>query len=173
MPSEREIHTSDRILSEIRLLREREKIQDVDEPVEKFVIFSLSGSLYGLPGRDVLEILPEEKIHPIPGTPPCIPGLITVRGEIESVLDLRAVLGLPSRGEGERLILLASSGSIRSGILIDTVEDVADVPRSSILPAPSTLGNDVRDYVCGQLQRSDGNVALLDLAGIFARAAVA
>ncbi|NMC75153.1 MAG: purine-binding chemotaxis protein CheW [Geobacteraceae bacterium] len=173
MPSERETHKSDRILSEIRLRREREKIQDVDEPAEQFVIFSLSGDLYALAGREVLEILPEEEIHPIPGAPPCIPGLITVRGEIESVLDLRAVLGLPARREGKGLILLASGGHVRSGILIDTVEDVADVPHSSILPPPTTLGNGVREYVCGHLERGGRNVVLLDPARIFGSAAVA
>lgn len=173
MPPEREITKSDRILSEIRLLREREKIQDVDEPVEKIVIFSLFGDLYALPGREVLEIFPAGEISPIPGMPACIPGLITVRGDIESVLDLRAVLGLPVDEERERLILLACGGSIRSGILIDTVEDVADVPRSAILPAPATLGGDVRDYVAGQLVFGGRNVVLLDLARIFGRAAVA
>jgi purine-binding chemotaxis protein CheW len=173
MPTEREIPKSDRILSEIRLLREQEKIKDVDEPVEKVVIFSLSGDFYGLPGREVLEILPVEEIHPVPGTPACIPGLITVRGDVESVLDLRAVLGLPAGEERGWLILLACSGSIRSGVLIDTVEDVADVPRSAILPAPSTLGGDVREYVTGRLDRGDRNVVLLDLGKIFARAAVA
>jgi purine-binding chemotaxis protein CheW len=172
MPAEREIHKSDRILSEIRLLREREKIKDVDEPLEKIVIFSLSGDLYGFPGGEVLEILPVEEISPIPGMPSCIPGLITVRGDIESVLDLRSVLGLPAGEERESLILMASSGSIRSGVLIDTVEDVADVPRSSILPPPSTLGGDVRDYVSGQLEHGGRNVAMLDLTKIFARVTV-
>ena len=172
MPSERDIPKSDQILSEIKLLREREKIRDVDEPMEKIVIFSLSGDLYGLPGREVLEILPAEEISPIPGTPACIPGLITVRGDIESVLDLRAVLGLPVGGERERLILLACGGAIRSGVLIDTVEDVADVPQSAILPAPATLGGDVRNYVAGQLVFGGRNVVLLDLGRIFARAAM-
>jgi purine-binding chemotaxis protein CheW len=173
MPPERETPKSERILSEIKLLREREKVRDVDEPVEKIVIFSLSGGFYALPGRDVLEILPADEIYPVPGTPPCIPGLIKVRGDIESVLDLRSVLGLPAGGDRDGLVLLASSGSIRSGVLIDTVEDVADVARSAILPAPSTLGGDVREFVAGRLDFGGRNVVLLDLDKIFGRAAVA
>ena len=97
---------------------------------------------------------------------------VTVRGDIESVLDLRAVLGLPVGEERERMILLACGGSIRSGVLIDTVEDVADVPRSAILSTPTTLGGDVRDYVAGQLVFGGRNVVLLDLGRIFARAAM-
>lgn len=173
MPFDRDIPKSDRILNEIKLLRERDKIKDVDEPMEKIVIFSVAGGLYGLHGREVEEILPLQVINPVPGTPACIPGLITVRGEVESVLDVRTLLGLPAAAQHSGLILLASSGGIRSGVLIDTVEDVADIPLSAILPPPATLGTQVRDYVAGRLDCSGRNVVLLNLATLFARAAVA
>lgn len=171
MESEREIPKSERILNEIRLFREREKVRDVDEPMEKMVIFRVAGELYAFPGRNVMEILPAMEISPIPGTPPCIPGLITVRGEIESVLDLRSILGLPGLPEGEGQILLARGGSIRSGVLIDSVEDVADVPLSAIFPPPSTLGGGAGEFVAGRIDMGGGNVLLLDTDRIFVLAA--
>jgi purine-binding chemotaxis protein CheW len=138
----------------------------------KVVVFSLAGELYAFPGRDVLEILPVEGISPIPGTPECIPGLITVRGDIESVIDLRKTLELPARGDAPGQILLATGGAVRSGVLIDSVEDVVDVPRSAILPAPQNLDRSVREFVAGELEREGRNVTLLDPAGIFAQAVV-
>ncbi len=79
MEFERETPKSERIPSEIKLYSEREKVRDVDEPMEKMVIFRVAGELYAFPGRNVMEILPAMEISPIPGMPPCIPGLITVR----------------------------------------------------------------------------------------------
>jgi len=163
---------SDRILSEIKLLRESRKITDVDEPLVKVVVFSLAGELYAFPGRDVLEILPAEGISPIPGTPDCIPGLITVRGDIESVIDLRKALELPARGDAPGQILLVTGGAVRSGVLIDAVEDVVDVPGCSILAPPQNLDRGVREFVAGELEQEGRSVTLLDPAGIFAKAVV-
>lgn len=173
MPAECEIFKSDRILSEIKLLKDREKIHEIDEALEKIVIFAISGEYYALPGREVLEIVPAGDISPIPGTPKCIPGLIELRGEIESVLDLRTVLGIPVNERSGNYILIAQSGSIRSGVLVDSVEDVADVTLSAIMSAPATLGAETREYVAGRLDCGDRSVILLDLGNIFARAMVA
>lgn len=169
MTSEQEQSKSERILSEIKLHKERRKVADVDEPVFKIVIFSLSGNNYAFAGTNVLEILPVDKISPIPGTPPCIIGLIVVRGDIESVVNLRSILGLPDVAEREGSIMLASSGTVRSGILVDEVADVVDVPQRSVLAAPSNLDAGVREFVAGQLEHGGKNVILLDLEKIFAR----
>lgn len=173
MPAESEFFKSDLILGEIKLMKDREKIREIDEIPEKMVIFTLSGEYYAMPGREMLEIVPTGNICPIPGTPECIRGLMELRGEIESVLDLRMVLGLPAVEKGENYILMAQSGSIRSGVLVDYVEDVADVTQSAIMPAPATLGDETREYVAGRMDCGDRSVILLDLASIFAKATVA
>lgn len=168
MTSEQELSKSERILREIKLHKERRKVADVDEPVFKIVIFSLSGDRYAFAGTSVLEILPVEEVSPIPGTPSCILGLIVVRGDIESVVNLRSVLGLPEDAEREGTIVLASSGTVRSGILVDEVADVVDVPQRSILTAPSNLDAAAREFVAGQLEHEGRNITLLDLEKIFA-----
>jgi purine-binding chemotaxis protein CheW len=169
VPSEQQLSKSDRILSEIKLFRERREIADVDEPVLKVVLFSLAGDFYAFPGSMVLEILPGEEVSPIPGTPACITGLIIVRGDIESVVDLRSILCLPAGESSEGFILLASSGTVRSGILVDEVEDVVDVPRSSILAAPAVLDTAAREFVAGQFEHHGKSVTLLELGKIFAK----
>jgi len=170
VPHQHDSMKSDRILSELKLLRESRTITDVDEPMVTVVLFSLDGELYAFPGANVLEILPVEGISPIPGTPECIPGLITVRGDIESVIDLRRVLDLPPPADAQGQILLATGGEVRSGVLIDGVEDVVDVLRTSILPPPRNLDRQTREFVAGGLERDGRSVTLLDPAGVFARA---
>lgn len=170
MPDQHDSLKSARILSELKLLRESRTVADVDEPMVKVVVFSLAGELYAFPGANVLEILPAEGISPIPGTPECIPGLITVRGDIESVIDLRRVLELAGHADAGGQILLAVGGEVRSGVLIDGVEDVADIPVSSILPPPRNLDRQEREFVAGELERDGRSVTLLDPAGVFARA---
>lgn len=173
MASEQDISKSDRILSEIKLLRERQKITDVDEPQLQVVMFSLAGDMYAFPGRNVLEILPREEVSPIPGTPSCIIGLIIVRGDIESVVDLGKILDLPATEGRESFVLLAASGTVRSGVQIDQVEDVVEVPQSAILAAPATLDSGIREFVAGQFEHEGKSVTLLDLEKIFAQVAAA
>lgn len=164
-----EKHKSDLILEELQRLKEKERVVEVEEERIKLALFSLSGDLYAFRGEEVREILPWCEITWVPGAPQFIPGLINVRGDIESVLDVRYLLGLAEAGRPGGLIIIAEKSGIRSGIIADTIEDVVDLPISGIKPTIATLDGDVREFVAGELEYLTKNVTLLDIGRIFAR----
>lgn len=88
-----EIEKSDRILAEVKRRKSQEKIVDVDEEKVKLVIFSLLSDYYAFHGSDVKEILPLGKITYVPGSPDFILGIINVRGDIESILNIHNFWG--------------------------------------------------------------------------------
>jgi len=75
-------------------------------------------------------------------------------------------LPLKSPGEDNRIII-AEKRSLRSGIMVGTVEDVMDVPERSIKKAISTLSGDVEYFVVGETEYKGKNVTLLDVGKIF------
>lgn len=158
---------SDQILSEIKRLREQAKIMDGEETGVKLVIFSLSGDYYAFYGHEVREILPGGDIAWVPGAPAFMPGLINVRGDIESVVDIRGFLGLPESAVPNRMIALASCGSVNSGVLIDEMVDLLEILPSLIKPPLATLDGNVRELIAGELEYKGRNVTLLDLGKIF------
>ncbi len=158
----------DQVLSQVKERKRKEKIVDVTEEKTKLVIFSLLDDYYAIRGNDIKEIILVDKITFVPGSPDYILGIINVRGDIESVLNLNKLLGLPdSKIDKDNRIIVASSLEMRSGILVDSVSDVVDIPKSYITPPISTLGETLKDFVVGEAVYGDKSITQLDIIKIF------
>jgi len=150
-----------------------QEIIDVDEPVIKLVIFSLGEYYFAFPGLAVKEVLPgDETVFFVPGMPASVEGVINLRGDIESVIRLHALLQLPSTDEKNALqlssILLARGTAMHSGLRVDRLLDVVDIAESQIQPPPEALPEYLRPYVTGLLDFTGLAVAVLDIDAIFA-----
>ncbi len=163
-----EKNKSDIILEELKRRRGEERVVDVEEATVKLVIFSLLSDYYAFYGSDVKEILPLLDTYYVPGSPHFIVGVVNVRGDIESVISINTFLGLKDGSKTPQgRIILASGEGIRSGILVDSIVDVVDVPVSGISPPLPTLDKTGKELVAGEIHYRDRNVTLLDLARIF------
>jgi purine-binding chemotaxis protein CheW len=99
--------------------------------------FELDGSPYAVPVERVREILRMRPVTPVPRFPEDVRGIISIRGEIMQVVDLRRRLGVeavePTRRT--RIIVATTSTGDAAGMLVDSVRSVMRVPRESIRPA--------------------------------------
>jgi purine-binding chemotaxis protein CheW len=166
--------------------REREVV-DVEVEKTLLVVFHLASppqepqtshvaaadGLYGLPASAVESIVPLHEITYVPGTPPWILGVVNVRGEIESVLDLKAVLGLgQAEITSESRLLIAEHQDLRSGLLVDQMVDIVEVALSDISPAPTPLEGGKGVYIAGETRYAydDRTLVILNLSEVFRRA---
>lgn len=154
---------SELILEELKKRQRTKEVVDVEEERVKVVIFLCGANLYAFYGCHIREILPSCEISWVPSLPDYIPGLINVRGDIESVIDLRHFLGEEKSSTGLSRIAMALHGDFRSGIMIETVEDVVDIPLSSIHPPLATLHGAARDLVIGEIAYGGNTISLLDV----------
>jgi purine-binding chemotaxis protein CheW len=163
---------SDQILEEIMRRKEKERIVDVEESKIKVVIFSLQGGLYAFYGEHIKEILPLMTIYYVPGAAEYIPGVINVRGEIESVININRFLGIADTANAQSgRIALAAANGIRSGILVDAIEDVLDIPANAVKPPLDTLSKSLKEFVTGEFIHRERLITILDIGKIFARVA--
>lgn len=154
---------SDDLLDEVKRSIHEKDVVDVEEERVKIVVFSSGGNRYAFYGSDIREILPAREIFWVPSLPDCLPGLINVRGDIESVIDIRHFLGGTQTDAAKCLIAIAERGDFRSGILIDAVEDVLDLPVSSIKPPLSSLGGAARELAAGEIELEQETATLLNI----------
>ena len=152
----------------------RKQIVDVDEPTTKLVIFSLGSDWFAFPGEAIHEILTDTKVYYVPGCPAEVEGVMNVRGDIESVIYLHALLGIASANSTQSsksvldgCILLAEGAGMRSGIRVDRIIDVTDVPVSAVQVPPSSMPEHERRRIKGLLDFSGHPVAVLDAAILF------
>lgn len=158
------------LLERSRSAAMKEGIVDIDEDKVKLVIFTLSGDYYALYGNDVKEILQSVTVFFVPGSPDYIEGIINLRGDIESVISISGFLGVRKQERTSKSrIAVAEKNGIRSGIIMDSVVDVLDMPLSSIKPPLSSMEKAQKDLVSGEAVYNSKVVAIIDLGGIFAR----
>ena len=88
---------------------------------------------YAFCGQAVKKILTIGRINPDFGCPEAVLGMINIRGAMESVISLHAVLGLtPPQVTAQSRILLAADGRLHSGIFVDKVDDVAEITENTL-----------------------------------------
>ncbi|MDA8099707.1 MAG: chemotaxis protein CheW [Nitrospiraceae bacterium] len=102
----------------------------------RICLFSISGDYYAVTVDILAEIIIPQKIFPVPTTPSHVSGVISLRGNIVPIVDIRPALSLaPATGPGQ--VAIIRYGSLTLGIAVDSVSEVVSVPKSSILPLPA------------------------------------
>jgi purine-binding chemotaxis protein CheW len=106
----------------------------------QYVSFVVNGQLLGIPVNTVQEVLNPQSITPVPKAPREIAGLLNLRGQIVTAVNLRRRLGLadlPSDRESMNVVVRHHNESF--SLLVDEVGDVINVDAESLQPAPQTL----------------------------------
>lgn len=126
----------------------------------------LAGENYAVESAHVSEVLPLKELTPLPCTPEFVLGLINVRGQILSVVDLRVLFDLPRPPVAPSAkVVVLRSGPMEVGVVADVVVEARVVPLdaiSPVLPSMTGLRESCTRGIVG------GNVALLDVARLLA-----
>ena len=127
---------------------------------QQFATFWLDGHLYGLEVEHVQEVLRAQSLTRVPQAPPAVAGLLNLRGQVVTAIELRERLGLPQRAEGQSAILIVVRlhGEVVS-LLVDTIGDVVDVAGDDFELPPDTLDGAVRQLIRGAY-KLDGQLLL-------------
>ena len=105
-------------------------------------------------------------ITEVPRAPADVRGVIAVRGELITVVDPRARLGLArSEGPPARRVVIVDDGDGACGLLVDGVAGVVRLPRGALEPCPQALGGAGGDLYLGIGRERDRLFLVLDVRG--------
>ncbi|MDP2240845.1 MAG: chemotaxis protein CheW [Burkholderiales bacterium] len=131
------------------LAREPEKAQAADAGVEVLEFF-LAHEKYAVESRHVREVYPLENLTPLPCTPAFVLGIVNLRGEIVSVLDIKKFFDLPEKGLTDlNKVIVLQSRQMLFGILADTIAGVRRIPVAEIQPSLPALAGIREQYLRG------------------------
>lgn len=171
MDEERTIHHLEQengreVTNKQELLRQLKQshAQETEEPRVQVIIVALDGQLYGMKILSVREILKVSKITWVPWTPKFIIGVISLRGDIQSVVDLKFFLqlGVSRLSERSRIILVESKELV-TGLLVDEMVDIIDVPVRTFLPLSESNMAVAQRYIEGKFPWKEKMVTLLNV----------
>ena len=106
----------------------------------QFCTIHLAGHVFGIDVMKIQEVVRAREMTRVPLAPPVVAGLMNLRGEIVTVIDLRRRFGLPERPAGLdplNVVVRTDEGPI--SLLVDDVGDVHLVPESAFEELPETL----------------------------------
>jgi purine-binding chemotaxis protein CheW len=131
-------------------------------PVTEYLAFRLGGETYALPLADVREILTLSPITYVPRAAREVLGIVSVRGQLVTVIDARVRLGLEAAPATKRTrILLCPSATIEMmGLYVDEVLQVYRLAEVEVEPVANVLGGNIAEHVTG-IGRRDGTMLVL------------
>jgi len=143
----------------LALAREPVPAEVAGERIE-VVEFLLAHERYALESQYVREVYPLENLTPLPCTPAFVLGIINLRGEILSVIDIKKFFDLPEKGLTDlNMVIVLQFGNMLFGILADAIVGVRHIPMTDIQPSLPTLTGVREEYLKGV---TPGRTVILD-----------
>ena len=131
------------------LAREPARAEAAEEWIE-VVEFTLAHERYAVASEHVREVYPLEELTLLPCTPAFVLGIVNLRGEILSVIDIKKFFDLPEKGLTDlNKVIVLESESMVFGIVADVIGGVRHILRADIQPSLPTLTGIREDYLQG------------------------
>lgn len=114
------------------------------------VEFMLAYENYAIESTYVREVWPLKELTPLPCTPPFVLGIVNVRGQILSVIDMKKFFDLPEKGlTNQNKIIIVHTDEMEFGILADVILGTRSVPLKEIQQSLPTLTGIRSEYLRG------------------------
>ena len=130
----------------------QKRVQQLDRgPRTEYLAFKLAGEVYAAPVALIREILKPPLLTPVPRAARAVMGIVSVRGAVVTVIDLRARLRLLESAQTRktRILLVNATGGELLGLFVDEVLQVYRLADSEIEHAAAALGGEVAPYISG------------------------
>jgi len=128
----------------------------------KFAVFRMGDEVFGIEIERVVEILKPQKTHALPELPEFLSGVITVRGEVVPLLDLRRRFGIASTFKKARVMIVRYDNE-KIGLVVDEVKEVTSLDKKDITHPPSIFKGLKKKYLTGLGKKGDMIIIILNL----------
>ena len=154
-------------LTNEQLEDEKKRVSIVDY---KMVTFSLSGKDYAIDIMKVKEIAKAGHFTYVPNALPFVRGVYNLRGDIIPIIDLRLFFNSDVEEKDENYLenmLIVTVGEQTFGVIVDAIDKVVGIQKSSIQPPHPLFGDINIKYIYGVVEAESSLYVLLDIDRIF------
>lgn len=125
--------------------------------------FSIGNHIFGVDAHLVQEVIRYQEMTRVPLTQPSVSGLINLRGQIVTAIDMRKRLGFPERPADKlpmNVVIRSEDGAV--SLLVDSIGDVIEVSQDCFETPPDTLQGTTRDLIGGAYKLKDRLLLVLN-----------
>lgn len=135
----------------------------------QYCTFFVDGLHFGVPVLGVQEVLRYQPMTPVPRAPSIVRGLINLRGQIVTAIDLRMRLDMaPRKGKRPPMNVVLRMQQDTVSLLVDEIGDVIDAREDTFEPTPRTLHPTTRELINGVYKLEKSLLLVLDTENVLA-----
>lgn len=157
--AQKNFHASDELSTaeKNKILKERTKALAKVELQEEasgehieILLFTLANENYGLCLENISEVYHLKELTPLPCTPSYVKGLFNIRGQIQTVIDIREFFGLPPSGLGDlNKVIIVNAAGMELGILADIIVGAKTISSDDLQRSLPTISDKRADFLMG------------------------
>lgn len=129
----------------------------------RYLCFRLDHEIYAAPLLDVKEVIGIPEITPIPQVPAYFLGIMNLRGQVISVVDLRLKFGLKATKQGETCIIIFEYSTFSVGVIVDEVSSVLSLKPGELCAPPDSKHTKKNEFITGVINRDGKMILSLDI----------
>lgn len=134
--------------------------------VNRYIEFSLGSEEYAIPLLMVREVISVPETTPIPKSPSHFLGIMNLRGQVISVVDLRKKMKVEPGKNIEEAVIIVDIGGMNIGVVVDSINKVLAFGQTDISEVPEIEHQVNANYITGVFKKESSLTVLLDIAKV-------
>ena len=142
-------------------------IAEESSEVQRFLEFSLGQEDYAIPLLSIREVISVPETTPIPKAPSHFLGIMNLRGQVISVVDLRKKLKIsPKDNNAEESVIIVDLDGMNLGIVVDSINKVLAFSLKEVNEVPEIETQVNAEYIYGVYRKEESLTVLLNVAKV-------
>lgn len=142
------------------------KTKSTNMDLSRFLEFSLGKSEYAIPLLIVKEVISIPNTTPIPNSPTYFLGLMNLRGQVISVIDLRKKMKVSPNDPNEEAVIIVDLEGLNIGVVVDSINNVLAFSSEEVSEMPEIDNQLQSKYIAGVYKKAHSLTVLLDVAKV-------
>jgi purine-binding chemotaxis protein CheW len=142
------------------------KLKKTNSELSRFIEFSLGKEDYAIPLLMVREVISIPDTTPIPKSPSHFLGIMNLRGQVISVVDLRKKLKIEAKQDQEEAVIIVDIGGMNIGVVVDSINKVLAFSSDEVSDMPDVENQINTQYIFGVYRKENSLTVLLDIAKV-------
>ncbi len=138
-------------------------MNEESKTLNKYICFNLGVEKYAIPLLTVKEVIRVPEITAVPQTAPYFLGIMNLRGQVISIMDLRKKLNLKESNSVETTVMILNFGKNQLGVMVDCVNYVVSLSDNDISEKPVVSSAHNTDYISGVYRKDNELILILDI----------
>ena len=140
--------------------------KNTNTELSRFIEFSLGAEDYAIPLLMVREVISVPDTTPIPKSPSHFLGIMNLRGQVISVVDLRKKLKVEARQDKEEAVIIVDIGGMNIGVVVDSINKVLAFSSEDVSEMPEVEHQVNTHFIFGVYKKENSLTVLLDIAKV-------